>query len=146
MVKLARRRGKIYIGTIENYHLADAHINLFCTTYSPNIPEDAIYADQLAPSFELFLKKKAWLDDKVFKLNYHIFKNEYLEEIKNRRDFRRGLDELEYNIAKGKRIVLFDNCKLGSYCHLFILKDVLKKEGYKVHVISNPSLNQHNSW
>ena len=132
IIDFAKKRGKIYFGTINNWNEIDAHIYLFCTTHSKEVPEGSIVVEELAPSIELLLQKKAWLDKGLFDQRYDKFKEMYIKETENREDFQKALIRIKKLAEDGKEIVLFDDCGLGEYCHLNILKDIMKKEGYRV--------------
>lgn len=139
IINLADRRGKIFIGTIDNYDTIDANLYLFCTTYSNTVPDGTILVDQLAPSFNLFLEKRAWIEKNVLADKFVDFQEKYLSEMHTRDDYILALDKIREFIREGKNIVLFDNCNLGNLCHLHILKDVLIKEGFRVEVIGGIS-------
>lgn len=131
------KRGKVYFGNINNFDSVDAYIYLFCTTYSHNVPEGTLLTPELAPSFDLLLQKKAWLDKGVFEKCFEEFKYKYIEEMNRREDYVRAIEKIEEYIRAGKKVVLFDDCNLDKYCHLQILKDYLKNKGYRVENIRN---------
>lgn len=132
IINFTKKRGKLYFGNENNWNDVDAHIYLFCTTHSNKVPEGSIQVEELAPSIELLLQKKAWLDKGIFNQKYDEFKKMYIKETKNRDDFQKALNRIKKLAEDGKEIVLFDDCGLGEYCHLNILKDIIKKEGYRV--------------
>lgn len=133
------KRGKFYFGTFENYSNVDADLYIFATPYSNTIPDGTILVEQLAPSIDLSLQKKAWLDKGLFREKYEEFKEMYIKEINEREDYKKALNRIIELAKEGKKIVLFDNCSLGEFCHLNILKEILKNEGYRVQDIKNTS-------
>jgi uncharacterized protein YeaO (DUF488 family) len=132
IIDFTKQRGKFYFGTLNNWNEVDAHIYLFCTTHSNEVPEGSILVDELAPSIELLLQKKAWLDKGIFEKKYDEFKKAYIEDSESSAGYQKALDRIKKLAEDGKEIVLFDDCGLGDYCHLSILKDIIKKEGYRV--------------
>ena|SRR5690554_1235845 len=136
VIQFNKKRGKIYITSIEHIYDTPGDLFLFCTTYSNNVPEGTYIVEQLSPSFDLLFKKKVWLDKGIFKSGFEEYRKLYLEELKQRIDTKEYLEKLEHLIAEGKEIVLFDNCYLKEYCHLNILKDFLiNKHGFRVEVV-----------
>lgn len=129
------KRGKFYFGTFENYYEVDAQLYIFATTHSNTIPDGTLLVEQLAPSLDLLIQKKAWLDKGIFEEKFDKFREMYLEEIYNRSDYQKAMNRIMELAREGKKIVLFDNCNLGELCHLNILKEELNKKGYKVEDI-----------
>lgn len=134
IIDLSLKRGIIYISDINNYHIANADEKFFCTSI-PDVlcPEGTLHMNLLAPSVKLTTQKLKWIENDVFEKKYPMFKYLYMEEIYKNEDMLSGLIALRRIIAKGKSIVLFDNCGLGSLCHLNILSEVLVNRGYRVY-------------
>jgi uncharacterized protein YeaO (DUF488 family) len=143
LISFENLKGKMFFGTIDNYDEIDAHLYLFCTTHSSNVPDGSILVEQLAPSIDLLYLKKAWLDKGIFTEKYNEFKEQYLQELESREECQKAVQVVMDRIREGKDIVLFDDCNLGKYCHLFILKDYFAKKGFRVEAINMKGLNNN---
>lgn len=132
IINLSDKRGKIYICDINNYQDIKANLYVLCTTYTSEIPEGVISSDELAPSFSLFLKKKAWIEKGEFRDRFMEFRELYLKELDNKKDFHMAINKLRSLVNKNKNIVLFDDCNLGIFCHLNILGEYLSANGFNI--------------
>jgi len=132
VIDLSSKRGKIYIADIDNYNEIEADLYIYCTTYATDVPQGTIHADQLAPSYELYIQKNTWIDKGVFRDRISDFKDRYMQEITTREDYSNAIERLRELLSKGLDIVLFDDCYLGDYCHLQVLKEYLKEIGFRV--------------
>ena len=139
LIDLNIKRGKFYFGTFENYSDIDANLYIFATTHSNTIPDGTILVEQLAPSLDLLIQKKAWLDKGIFTDKYELFKEMYIKEMYEREDYQKAMNRIMEMTREGKKIVLFDDCYLGTFCHLNILKEELKNKGYRVEDIKKTS-------
>lgn len=137
VINFSLQKGKFYFGNINNYYNVDADIYLFCTTESPSIPDGTILVEQLAPSLDLYIQKKAWMDKGMLSDKYDEFKDLYLSEMNEREDYQKALNRIMEMAREGKSIVLFDDCDNNKYCHLNILKDELSNKGYRVDTIKD---------
>ena len=136
-------KGKLYFGTIDNFNEIDAHLYLLCTTHSSDVPDGCILVEQLAPSLDLLYLKKAWLEKNVFSEKFSEFKKLYLAEIESRVDFQKAINVVIDRIREGKDIVLFDDCNLGKYCHLTILKSYFIERGFRAETINMNRINNN---
>lgn len=132
VINLFDKKGKIYIRNIHNYQDVKANLYVLCSTYSSEIPEGVIHSDELAPSFSLFLKKKAWIEKGEFKNRFIEFKELYLKELEDKKDFDKAINKLRSLVNRNKNVVLFDDCNLGSFCHINILGEYLSENGFNV--------------
>ena len=137
VIELSKKRGKIYLADIDTFDDIEADLYIYCTTYADNVPNGSIHAEQLAPSYELFIEKSAWIDKGMYKDRFEDFRILYKRELTTRKDSIRGIIQLKDFISSGMNIVLFDDCSLGNLCHLQVLKDYLKESGFRVFSYKN---------
>lgn len=141
IIDLQKKKGTIYVGNIHNYDLIDADLYYYCdyivSDDSSQCPEGCFPLNGIAPSWELMLQIKAWIDNCLLDNNIAKIRDLYIDEIKERNDAKECLDIINGKIYKGNTIVIFDNCYHKSYFSpLHILKDYLLTLGYQVKLIS----------
>lgn len=63
---------------------------------------------------------------------WDLYYSRFTQETKERRDFINAYNRLKYHLDLGKNIVLSCYCENLRRCHMYIIKEMLENDGYKV--------------
>lgn len=138
VINLKNRKNKIILSNSKDYLKINAEIYIYCSSFSYNPPKGTIICKEFAPSFELYNKKIAWIEENMIEDKFNDFKEMFLEEIKNNANFNKAIERLT-GFPNVKTIVLLDDEFPYKYSHLYILANQLKMYGFRIFKFNNYS-------